>query len=51
MLTNSNDSFLTFTVSQAVYETFFMLRNLITKIVKKSYYISCQSILNIHWKD
>ena len=28
MLTNSNDSFLTFTVSQAVYETFFMLRNL-----------------------
>ena len=38
--TNSNDSFLTFTVSQAVYETFFILYNLITKIVKKSYYIT-----------
>ena len=38
--TNSNDSFLTFTIAQAVYETFSMSYNLITKIVKKSYYIT-----------
>ena len=37
--TNSNDSFLTFIV-QAVYETFSMSYNLITKIIKKSYYIT-----------